>query len=269
MIVIRALDADGKILAEAAHETEALLCVPRAYREGDAIEISGGRHLFVQMDQALPAGEVYLPSGKMTWRVPFGEHRLAYAPGAFEAERHAVSARLMTEAETTARRNVALNPADLRGDTDFYPHCTANVETRNEACFCARNVIDGLRLNTYHGEWPYQSWGIGAREDAWCLLDLGRDVRIDAMALTLRADFPHDAYWVSGHAVLSDGTDREFPLQKTGDRQWIPLGGHTVRWLRLERLQKSGDPSAFPALTEWEVFGCDAPPKAEEEERNV
>ena len=60
-------------------------------------------------------------------------------------------------------------------------------------------------------------------------------------------------------AVLSDGTDIAFPLQKTGDRQFISLGGkHAVRWMRLERMQKSNDPSAFPALIEWEVFGCDA-----------
>ena len=155
-------------------------------------------------------------------------------------------------------RNVALNPADLRGDTDFFPHCTANVETRNEACFCARNVIDGLRHNTFHGEWPFESWGIGAREDAWCLLDLGRPVVAERMALTLRADFPHDAYWVFGHAVLSDGTELSFDLEKTGDRQWIDLGNRTVRWLRLERMIKSDDPSAFPALRQWEVFGREA-----------
>lgn len=80
---------------------------------------------------------------------------------------------------------------------------------------------------------------------------------VDAMALILRADFPHDAYWVSGHVVLSDGAEVAFDLQKTGERQIIPLGKHTVRWMRLERMQKSNDPSAFPALTEWEVYGCD------------
>lgn len=77
------------------------------------------------------------------------------------------------------------------------------------------------------------------------------------MALTLRADFPHDAYWTDGHVVLSDGSDFAFDLRKTADRQCIPLGRHTVRWLRLERMQKSDDPSAFPALTEWEIFGHD------------
>ena len=129
------------------------------------------------------------------------------------------------------------------------------METRNEACFCARNVIDGMRLNTYHGEWPYQSWGIGAREDAWCRLDFGREVEVDQMALILRADFPHDAYWTEGHVVLSDGADIPFSLTKTGERQWVSLKGHRVSWMRLERLQKSDDPSAFPALTEWEVYG--------------
>lgn len=78
------------------------------------------------------------------------------------------------------------------------------------------------------------------------------------MALTLRADFPHDAYWVSGHVVLSDGAEVAYGLQKTGDRQFIPLGEHRVTWMRLERMQKSDDPSAFPALIEWEVFGQDA-----------
>ena len=78
------------------------------------------------------------------------------------------------------------------------------------------------------------------------------------MALTLRADFPHDAYWTAGHVVLSDGSDLSFTLQKTGDRQWVDLGKRTVRWLRLERLIKSDDPSAFPALTQLELYGSEA-----------
>lgn len=259
MITISVVDASGAVLASATHENEALLCFDHAYAPGDAIVLtSDGQHLWAQLDTALLPGEVYLPAGRMTWRVPHGEHRLAYSPTAFSGERHLVTARKMTAAEVSARRNIACNPADLRGDTDFFPHCTANVETRGESCFAARNVIDGVRISHYHGEWPYQSWGIGAREDAWLLLDFGREVDIDQMALTLRADFPHDAYWVSGHAVLSDGSEIAYELQKTGDRQRIDLGKHRVRWLRLERMQKSNDPSAFPALIELEVFGRDA-----------
>ena len=259
MLEITVRDAAGNCLARAEHGSEALLCFDREYAEGDRIEIAAepGAHLWVQPDVSVLPGEVYLPEGRMTWRVPMGEHRLAYRPGAFTEGRHVVSARRMTGAEIAARRNLACNPSDLRGDTDFFPHCTANVETRGESCFAARNVIDGMRFNTFHGEWPFQSWGIGAREDAWCLLDLGREVEIDAMALTLRADFPHDAWWVRGQVALSDGAAIDFPLEKTGDRQFIQLGKRRVRWLRLQNMVKSDDPSAFPALIEWEVFGAD------------
>lgn len=258
MITMCVKDAAGQVLKQGSHASEVLLAVDRAYEPGDQVEIcSDCKHLWVQMDMTIPGGEVYLPEGKMTWTVPTGEHRLAYCPVAFQGGRHMLTARVMTEDEIHVRRNIACNPSDLRGETDFFPHCTANVETRNEACFCARNVIDGMRHNDNHGEWPWQSWGIGAREDAWCLLDFGREVSVNEMALTLRADFPHDAYWVSGHVVLSDGSEVAFPLEKTGERQYIALGEHKVRWMRLERMQKSDDPSAFPALTEWEVFGQD------------
>ncbi len=257
MITISLFDSGGLLLARAGGENEALLCLDRIYMEGDRVEITGPKHLLLQADQALPWGEVYLPEGRMAWTVPFGEHRLAYPPGCFEAPRHIISVRAMGKEETASVRCLSRNPADLRGNTDFYPHCTANVETRNEACFCARNVIDGLTFNTFHGEWPYQSWGIGAREDAWCLMDLGRETEVTRMALVLRADFPHDAYWTGGHVILSDGADIPFRLEKTGDRQWVSLIGHRARWLRLERLIKSDDPSAFPALRQWEVYGRD------------
>ena len=257
MITILVQSADGLVLASAEHPEEAWLSVDRVYQPGDVVRISGPNHLQVQLDQSLLPGEVYLPEGTMTWAVPAGEHRLAYAPGLFDAPRHFILAKAVPEHALSASRVLSCNPADLRGDTDFFPHCTANVETRNEACFCARNVIDGIRLNTFHGEWPFQSWGIGAREDAWCCLDLGRVVVAEKMALTLRADFPHDAYWTSGHVILSDGTDISFDLRKTADRQWIGLQNREIRWLRLERLIKSNDPSAFPALRQWEVYGRD------------
>ena len=259
MIRIEYRNAAGETVARAEHPEEALLCARTEYAEGDSIVVTsdGAKHLMVQMDAAMAAGEVYLPAGSMSWRVPSGEGRRAYSPAVFMPGRHIVSARAMTAAECAARRNLACNPADLRGDTEFFPHCTANVETRGESVFAARNVIDGLRHNVSHGDWPYQSWGIGAREDAWCRLDLGREALIDEMALTLRADFPHDAWWVRGQVELSDGFVMDFPLKKSGERQFIALGEHRASWLRLQNMVKSDDPSAFPSLIEWEVFGKD------------
>ena len=259
MIRIQILDREDRVIAEASHGDSAMVCADRSWQEGDHIEITAepGSHLMARMDAALAEGEVFLPEGKMSWMVPWGEHRLAYAPGTFEGGRHIVTARVMEASELRRNRDLARNPADLRGNTNFYPHCTANVETRNESVFAARNVIGGLRFNTYHGEWPYESWGIGARTDAWCRIDFGREMVLDRMALTLRADFPHDAYWVSGHMTDSEGNEIAFDLEKTGERQWISLDGRRVRWLQLERMIKSDDPSAFPSLRAWEVYGQD------------
>ena len=259
MIRVEVTNRAGALLASAAHETEALLCLDHAWEPGDSISVFAPpqSHAEIRTDAAIPPAAVYLPEGRFLWPVPMDDARAAYSPAAFQGARHILSARLITREELARPRDLARNPLDLRGDTCFFPHCTANVETRNEAVFAARNVIDGLRYNTYHGEWPYESWGIGAREDAFCVLDFGREVVADKMALTLRADFPHDAHWVSGHAVDSNGRDVFFTLCKTGERQYIDLGRRRVRWLRLERLQKSDDPSAFPSLRAWEVFGWD------------
>ena len=258
MIQISIRDAQGALLAQSAHPDEALARVDRVYQPGDVIVIeSDAPHLIVQMDAAILPGEVYLPAGRMTWPVPCGEHRLAYSPAAFTGARHIVTARAMTQGETAARRNLARNPADLRGETDFFPHCTANVETRGESCFAARNVIDGMRHNDFHGEWPYQSWGIGAREDAWCLLDLGREVEIDAMALTLRADFPHDSYWTQATVAFDDGSREVLQLSKTAAPQVFAIAPRTVQSLKLFELKKADDASPFPALTQIEVWGTE------------
>ena len=69
--------------------------------------------------------------------------------------------------------------------------------------------------------------------------------------------YPQRQILKNGIQFVSYGSEIAFPLEKTGDRQWIDLGGRRIRWLRLERMIKSDDPSAFPALTQWEVFGRD------------
>ena len=137
------------------------------------------------------------------------------------------------------------------------PHATANVETRNESGFAARNVIDGEHIACGHGEWPFGSWGIGARTDAKLTLDFGREVEIDALTLYLRADFPHDAYWISGTVTLDDGLSKTFPLEGRDGAQRVELGRHRVRTLTLDQLVKCDNPSAFPALRQIEVYGKD------------
>lgn len=249
---------EGERVLSREGKDEAQLLMDIAYRPGDELWFECGyERAVVSVDAAVAPARVYLPKRAFAYRLPIGGDGLAaYAPGAFAGERHLVSIRPDISDEY---RNLACNPADQRGDADAYPHAVANVETRDESMFCARNALDGLHIANGHGAWPYQSWGIGARMDARITIHFGRPVRVDAMALYLRADFPHDAYWTEGTATLSDGYERRFPLRMLDGAQRVALGEHVIEWIRLDRLVKCDMPSAFPALRQWEVYGREAP----------
>lgn len=248
---------NGEVLAESCAEKEAQLLYRGAYQLGDEIRFETDyEYAIVQVDQAVKPARVYLPTCEFTFRLPLeGINPAVYAPGSFEGEMHLCSIR---PDEDNSYRNLARNPADQRGDVTCYPHATANVETRDESWFCARNTIDGEHIADGHGPWPYGSWGIGARTDAELTLDFGREVEVDRIVLYLRADFPHDAYWIQGTALLDDGFEITFPLEGKDGAQGIDLGGkHRIRSMKLCKLIKCDNPSAFPSLRQLEVYGTD------------
>lgn len=244
------------LLWEKSGEPEVQLYYQGEYRPGDEIRVeSDTPYAELRVDQAIAPARLFLPQGTMTYRIPLeGDSPAAYPPFAFQGRQHVIS---LKPDPCRGYRNLALNPADQRGRVTAYPHASANVETRNESVFAARNVIDGMHTADGHGEWPYQSWGIGARTDAVITLDFGREVLVEEMILYLRADFPHDAYWTRGTVALSDGHSQAFPLEPVDGPQPIPLGSRRVSWMRLENLIKCDMPSAFPALRQWEVYGKD------------
>ncbi len=257
---ISIFNAQGECIKEITSGEQAIMVYRRPYQEGDYLKITSGTagacHMRIRVDQTVAEGCVYLPEGEMIYRIPFGESMRAYPPNAFGANKHLITAEIMTEEEINAYRNIAENPIDQRGDVTAYPHATANVETRGESVFAARNVIDGWILNNNHGDWPYQSWGIGIREDAWLNIDFGREVTVGEVEIFLRADFPHDAYWTETTITLSDGTEHVLPLEKTGKGQRFSIGEHTITSLKFDRMVKCTDSeSPFPALTELRVYG--------------
>ncbi len=248
----------GQCLARAVGRGEVNLLFTEAYQRGDTLVFStDSPYARVKADACVEAALLYLPARMFTYRVPLaGDGLLPYPPGAFGGERHLLSLAPYTPGE---RRNLAVNPLDQRlGGGGAYPHAYANVETRDESVFFARNAIDGITAAVGHGAWPYQSWGIGARKDAWLMLDFGRDVTVDELILYLRADFPHDAHWTNATVTLSDGFSLAFPLTRTDGPQRVALGPRAVSWLKLEKLVKSDDPSAFPALRQIMVMGREA-----------
>ena len=254
---LKILDKDGNTLAVASGEDFVDLVYAAAYAEGDVIELQTSQkniHINWQVDDAMQAAFVYV-TDTVKYDIPFGEARISCSPKVFSGSRHYMYAKVAEEEEVRAYRNLALNPADQHKDVPCYPHASANVETRGESVFAAKNAIDGVRANLSHGEWPYESWGINRREDACMKLEFGRKICTDRIVLYTRSDFPHDNYWTEVTVEFSDGTSEKIPLTKTSRAQEYRFEERIIDQLILKDLKKSDEPSPFPALTQIEVYG--------------
>lgn len=251
----------GHILAAAAGSGEVVLVYRPAYVPGDTLVVesdTAGIFLVLQLEDAIAPAFVYLAGKRCALPVPFEEKRVSYSPRAFAGERHVLYARAATAAEIAMRKNLAFNPLDGHENESLFPHASANVETRGESVFAARNAIDGGKANDDHGPWPYQSWGINQNPQAELLLDFGRAVTVDLAVFYLRCDFPHDAWWERATLDFSDGSAVAVPLEKRPQGQLVHFPAKTVRWVRLHSLIKAEDPSPFPALTQLEFYGNEA-----------
>lgn len=258
-LTLRILDKENNVLAEKTGENGLCLIYNNAYNEGDQIELTSSTypvHLVWQVDDALGAAQCYV-TRPVVYQIPFGEKKTVYSPKTFSGDRHHLFVRTMDADEISLYRNLAVNVADQHDVEGCYPHAKANVETRGEAVFAARNAIDGSCANDFHGRWPHQSWGINRDPNACFTLDFGREVCIDRLKIWLRADFPHDAWWTEGTVTFSDGSSQVLHFEKTDRGQVFSLEPRQIRWLTFHKLIKADDPSPFPALTQIEVFGKD------------
>lgn len=257
-IKLKVLDALGHPYTTCAGAGEASLVYAGEYRPGDRIALECREpdcFCVVQFEDTLAPAFIYAARRETLYPIPFGDDRVVFSPRAFTGGRHLIRARLAAPEEIAARRNLALNPYDRHGDNGFFPHASANVETRGEAVFAAYNAIDGIYENTAHGKWPYQSWGINRDPDAAWTLEFGRPVIIDELRVTLRADFPHDSWWTRGCVEFSDGSKETLHFEKTAAPQRFAISPRTVTKLTLHSLVKADDSSPFPALTQFEAWG--------------
>ncbi len=256
---IMVFDKQGRIRQQQEGEGRAALRPSSPYEPGDVIRIESRRipcPLKVSLSPALPEAEVWLEDHAMEFPVPFGEETQAYPAEAFGEER-GIWVEAVSSQRWEAYRNLSENPLDRRGETSVYPHCTASVETRGESVFAARNTIDGRCENTFHGEWPYTSWGDNEDPEAEIRIDFGRRVLADRAEILIRADFPHDNYWKEATLEFSDGSAVRLFMEKTGNWQSFPFIPRTISWVTLKELKKSVGESPFPALTQWRIFGKD------------
>lgn len=259
-LCFKILDAAMNTKAVSKGVDEVSLVYSQEYEPGDRIILeTSGEETFVwlQMDDALGRALVYI-TGNVEYIIPFGEKRVNLSPKAFYGGRHLLHARLAKDYDVEGYRNLAINVYDQHQIKDCYPHAAANVETRGETVFAAQNAIDGVMVNTCHGEWPYQSWGIDRKEDARIRIAFGRTVEIDRIVLYTRADFPHDNWWRSVHFDFSDESGLEMQMEKSMLPHEITFPSRCVRWVEMNHMVKSDDPSPFPALTQIEVYGREA-----------
>lgn len=259
-LTVSVKNAAGEVLASATGKNRVYLNYTAEYQAGDVLSLTSDEpgYVIAQLEDSLDPAFGMLNS-EFSLPVPFEERRICYSPKAFTGAVHLLCARAATEAEIAARRNLALNPMDCHANQGFYPHASANVETRGEASFEARNAIDGVYANFGHGIYPYSSWGINRDPNAALTIDFGRLVTVDEVVVTLRNDFPHDNWWQSAVIRFDDGSSEALTFEKVDYPQHTKIAPRTVRTATLEQLiQCPNDPSPFPALTQLEVWGTEA-----------
>ena len=256
-IKLQILSDSGVILKETCGNDEVNLVYQQEYQEGDKIVLEvEDLHTFyyIQFDDAKGKSLVYI-TGKVEYKIPFGEKRVNISPKVFAGDRHVLSARKAFEEEIMNYRNLSENVWDQHGEVKCYPHASANVETRGESVFAALNAIDGVTVSESHGQWPNESWGIDRRDDAEWKVEFGRPIEMDKLIIYTRADFPHDNWWEEATVTFSDGTQEILELKKGGEAQIFSIHKTNIEWLKLGNLIKADDPSPFPALTQLQVYG--------------
>lgn len=252
--------ADGRVKAEKGDGTEIQLVFEGEYEIGDRILLETTEtdtYYIIRIDDSMEEAFVYLTAKELSFEIPFDEKKISYNPKAFSGERHYITMRKARPYEVGGYKNLAKNVMDQHGDRGCYPHAWANVETRGEAVFAARNAIDGVLANASHGAWPYESWGINRQDDAAITLEFGRPVDFDTLVLYTRADFPHDNWWEQATLTCSDGTTEILTMEKSCDPHYFTVKRTGITWIRLDQLIKADDPSPFPALTQIEVYGTE------------
>lgn len=231
------------------------------FMEGDVIRVKVDKpksFLVVKLDETLDSTLIYLKEKEWHYRIPLSVGDLpSNSDLAFRGKAQYMNVRMAKDDEISHYRNLAFNPHDQKEVSGAYPHAYANVETRINSTFFAKNAINGIYANHSHGSYPYQSWGINQQLDAELTIDFGRNVKIDGVGLVLRADFPHDSYWKEVTLKFSNNSNEVLNTTKSANLQVFKFKPKIIDKVILTHLKKADDDSPFPALTEFEVYGND------------
>ena len=244
-----------------------ILYVPNRFSGNDKLTVTlpeGEKYLALSLSSRVGEAIIYCPDGKFTYTFPnlnkCFPNTLCTGKGV-TYKNNTITARLATAEELAKEHNLALNPYDVVGTTNDYPHATTNnVNNDNLEC-AARNAIDGFTANKGHGTYPYQSWGPNNNVKAtdYFMIDFGREVTINELIVVIRADFPHDSYFTGCTVTLSDGTTMDINLTNSSLEQVIDLGGVKTTSIKLSNftVETAGATTPYAALTEVKCMGTE------------
>lgn len=257
-LTIAICDEQNMIKCKVQGEDQILMVYKGEYSPGDKILFQTDEintYYVIRIDSTMDEAYVYLTEKSLEYVIPFDEKKISYNPLSFTGNRHYITMRKAEDYENSSYRNLAKNVMDQNKDLGCYPHAHANVETRGESVFAARNCLDGVLANESHGAWPYESWGINKQDDAEITLEFGRPVDINKIYLYTRADFPHNNWWVQATITFSDGSKEVVNMEKSVKPHVFSIEKNQITWLKIGNLIQSDDPSPFPAMTQIEVYG--------------
>lgn len=236
------------------------LNINKAYGFEDILKFETKPESFVEItiDPHIVPSIVYTPTGVLEYQIPVNAKTKAYHPETFQGDSHTITMKTVSSDYLKTRRNLALNGLDKRWDTGYFPHASANVVTRDEPWFEAKNAIDGCLEREGHGSYPYQSWGGGLRDDLEFSLDFGRPVVVDEIVIYLRADYvdDHDINWESGVIEMSNGFVLDINMTKSSEGQSFTFPPQTITSFKFNQLKREIS-AAFSALTQIEVYGVE------------
>jgi len=258
---IALIDADGKVVKESM---TGKLELDRQYVKGDRIVITGAKDLVVKVDEHYAEALLHAPKEKVDFPIPLwpvGKYakRYPHPPKAFQGDKHVITARLASDVEVKAYRNVAVNPMDPRGNSPAYPHASSNSEWGEAAVFSAKTAIDGfVEATGDHHSWPRQSWGPylpGGKHPAPELtVDFGRPCEIDKLVIVGRYNVRQGGYWKEVTVEFSDGSKVTIKPKYNGKRQEFPIEKRVVTSMKFTTLVPN-IAKKYAAFVEVEAWG--------------
>ncbi len=264
-VTIEFLRTNGTVAATASGQGFAILNIDGTYVAKESVRITlpeGEKYVAVCLSSKLGESIVYCPDGVFEYKFPTQMGNIY--PTALDDSKdtvyiaNVISARIPTKDELTASRNLAENVYDLKDNASSYPHASTNsVADSGAAYYEARCAIDSFTANTGHGTYPVQSWGPekDTMADNCLTVDFGRTVKLDALEIIIRCDFPHDTWFTGADVTFSDGTTEHIDLYKTESAMVFNLGGRETTSIRLSGFTTAGD--AWAAITEIRAIGSD------------